>query len=136
MIKRLFVLGFGLLLLGCAVVTAPGGGTSAAPHLEGAVFVAGDGLRLPMREWDAEGTPRAVIVALHGMSDYSNAFDIPARQWAKSGIATLAFDQRGFGAGPNPGLWAGGDVMRADLADAVAAARVRYPDLPVFALGE
>ena len=70
------------------------------------------------------------------MSDYSNSFDVPAKQWAASGIATLAFDQRGFGAGPNPGLWAGSDVMRADFFDFVAAARARYPGLPVFALGE
>ena len=36
----------------------------------------------------------------------------------------------------NPGLWAGADAMRADLDDAVAAARARYPGVPVFALGE
>ena len=80
--------------------------------------------------------PRAVIVALHGMSDYSNAFDAPAKQWEGAGITTLAFDQRGFGSGPNPGLWAGGDVMRADLADAVAAVKAKYPGVPLFALGE
>ncbi|HEY0265870.1 MAG TPA: alpha/beta fold hydrolase, partial [Rhizomicrobium sp.] len=74
--------------------------------------------------------------ALHGMSDYSNAFDMPARVWAKAGITTLAYDQRGFGNSDNPGLWAGADAMRADLNDAVAAARARYPGVPVFALGE
>lgn len=89
-----------------------------------------------MREWDAEGKPRAVILALHGMSDYSNSFDGPAKQWAKSGITTLAFDQRGFGRSPNPGLWAGSDAMRDDLTDFVAAARARYPGVPLFALGE
>jgi alpha-beta hydrolase superfamily lysophospholipase len=106
------------------------------PHVAEDVFVARDGMRLPMRHWDAEGSPRAIILALHGMSDYSNAFAMPAQQWAKSGITTLAFDQRGFGAGPNPGLWAGSEVMRADLADFAAAARARYPGIPVFALGE
>jgi alpha-beta hydrolase superfamily lysophospholipase len=93
-------------------------------------------MTLPMRHWDADGAPKAVIVALHGMSDYSNAFDGPARQWAVLGITTLAFDQRGFGSGPNSGLWAGGDAMRADLTDFVAAARTRYPGVPLFALGE
>ena len=89
-----------------------------------------------MRHWDAEGKPRAIILALHGMSDYSNAFDGPGQQWAKLGITTLAFDQRGFGAGPNPGLWAGSVAMRDDLADFAAAARTRYPGVPLFALGE
>jgi alpha-beta hydrolase superfamily lysophospholipase len=89
-----------------------------------------------MRHWDADGAPRAVIVALHGMSDYSNAFDMPGKVWAKLGITSLAYDQRGFGRGENTGLWVGADIMRADLSDAVAAARARYPGVPVFALGE
>jgi acylglycerol lipase len=98
--------------------------------------VARDGVRLPLRRWDADGAPRAVIVALHGMSDYSNAFDPPAKVWSKLGITTLAYDQRGFGRSDNVGLWAGADVMRTDLDDAVSAARARYPGVPVFALGE
>jgi alpha-beta hydrolase superfamily lysophospholipase len=77
-----------------------------------------------------------VIVALHGMSDYSHAFESPGKFWAARGITTLAYDQRGFGAGPNPGLWAGGAVMRRDLDDFVAAAKARFAGVPVFALGE
>jgi acylglycerol lipase len=123
-------------LTACAAATAPGGGESVPPRLADGYFTARDGLKLPMRQWDADGKPRAVILALHGMSDYSNAFDGPARQWARSGITTLAFDQRGFGAGPNPGLWAGSEAMRADLSDFAAAARIRYPGVPLFALGE
>ena len=99
-------------------------------------ILARDGTRLPLRRWDAEGSPRAVIVALHGMSDYSNAFDMPGKVWAKRGITTIAYDQRGFGLSANPGIWAGSDAMRADLKDALAAARARYPGVPVFALGE
>ncbi len=125
-----------LFLLGCAAVTAPGGGQSVSPVLTGGIFTTRDGLQLPMREWNAEGKPRAVILALHGMSDYSNAFDGPGKQWAKSGITTLAFDQRGFGSEPNTGLWGGNDIMRRDLADFAAAARLRYPRVPVVALGE
>lgn len=103
-------------------------------------FVAGyllarDGVKLPTRVWGPD-RPKAVIVALHGMGDYSNAFAMPADAWAQQGIATLAFDQRGFGASEHPGLWAGGDTMRRDLADALAAARARYPGVPVYALGE
>jgi alpha-beta hydrolase superfamily lysophospholipase len=107
------------------------------PQLSGEFLLARDGTKLPLRHWEAEGEkPRAVIVALHGMSDYSNAFDMPAKVWAKLGIATLAYDQRGFGRSETPGVWAGAVAMRADLADAIAAARSRYPGVPVFALGE
>ncbi len=95
-----------------------------------------DGTHLSSRRWDAEGAPKAVIVAVHGMSDYSNAFDMPGQAWAMQGITTIAYDQRGFGRNANPGVWAGADAMRADLADVVDAARSRYPGVPVFALGE
>lgn len=119
----------------CAPALAPHGLESAAPAIEQDVLVTRDGLRLPMRHWDA-GHPRAVIVALHGMSDYSEAFDLPGPWWAAHGITTYAYDQRGFGLSPNRGLWAGGDLMRQDLDDAIVAARAKNPGVPVYALGE
>lgn len=126
-----------LALLGCAATIAPPGSESVTPHFEDHVLVARDGMRLPLREWDADGeAPRAVIVALHGMSDYSNAFDMPAREWARRGITTLAIDQRGFGKSANPGLWAGSGAMRKDLSDFVLAARARFPGVRIFAAGE
>ncbi len=128
-----------LLLAACAPSfgpPVPPMSNSATPVLADDFIVARDGARLPLRRWQAQGDLRAVIVALHGMSDYSNAFDMPGRYWAKLGITTLAYDQRGFGKSDDPGIWAGADVMRADLDDAVRAARTRYPGVPVFALGE
>jgi acylglycerol lipase len=125
-----------LFLAACAPTFAGRENNAMIPAMEPEFLTARDGVKLPLRQWDAEGTPRAVIVALHGMSDYSNAFDMPGKVWAKLGITTLAYDQRGFGRGENTGLWAGADIMRADLSDAVAAARARYPGVPVFALGE
>jgi len=125
-----------LWLAACAPSFGPPVGSVAVPAVTDDVLVARDGTRLALRRWDAEGKPRAVIVALHGMSDYSNAFDMPGRFWAKEGITTLAYDQRGFGKSDHPGIWAGAEVMRADLDDAIAAARARYPGVPVYALGE
>ena len=101
----------------------------------GEVFLTHDGLRLPLRHWDAP-SPIAIIVALHGMSDYSNAFDMPASWWATKGITTYAYDQRGFGRSPNPGMWPGGAALRGDLTDFVDAARAKHPNTPVYALGE
>lgn len=133
---RRFAVCLFLLLAACAPSFGPPVSGGAMPVVADDAIVARDGTRLPLRRWDAEGHPRAVIVALHGMSDYSNAFDMPGRYWAKLGITTLAYDQRGFGKSEHPGIWAGAAVMRADLDDAVAAARARYPGVPVFALGE
>jgi acylglycerol lipase len=125
-----------LLLAACAPSFGPPVSTGVTPQVADDVLIARDGARLPLRRWDAQGRPRAVIVALHGMSDYSNAFDMPGRFWAQLGITTIAYDQRGFGRNERAGFWAGAEVMRADLDDALAAARARYPGVPVFALGE
>ena len=114
---------------------APRGVASEPPHIAQEFFVTRDGIRLPLREWDAKD-PKAIIVALHGMSDYSEAFDMPGPYWAAHGITTFAYDQRGFGAAPDPGIWGGGTAMRHDLSDFVAVVHARYPALPVYVLGE
>lgn len=119
----------------CVPITAPPGGLSVTPMMEADDFLTRDGLKLPLRRWAAKN-PKAIILALHGMSDYSFAFDMPAPWWAEQGVTTYAYDQRGFGASPNPGLWAGNDLLRADLSDAIHALRTRHPDLPIFVLGE
>ena len=105
------------------------------PAIEGDHYVTRDGLSLGLKHWDVK-QPRAVIIALHGMNDYSNAFAMPAAWWAEHGITTYAYDQRGFGRSPNIGLWAGGDIMRRDLADFVDVVRARHAGKPVYALGE
>ena len=105
----------------------------AAPAAER--YVTRDGLRLGLAHWDAP-SPFAILIALHGMSDYSNAFAMPAPWWADHGISTYAYDQRGFGRSPQPGIWPGNDIMRRDLADFVDVVKARHPGLPVYVLGE
>jgi alpha-beta hydrolase superfamily lysophospholipase len=117
-------------------MTAPPGTVPSVPALSGETLLMRDGLRLPVRRWAPEGQPKAIILALHGMSDYSNAFALPGAEWAGRGILTIAYDQRGFGQAPNPGLWAGEEAMRNDLRDAVAAVRAANPGVPLFVLGE
>ena len=91
---------------------------------------------LPVQRWLPERIePRAIILALHGFNDYANAVDMPASFWAKNGIATYAYDQRGFGGAPNRGYWAGTRTMTADLRDAVQAIRQRHSGTPLFLLG-
>ena len=134
-IKVLFLLA-SLGLAGCASPPAPLGHENVTPHLEGEFFVARDGVRLPISQWSTKDAPRAVIIGLHGMSDYANAFAIPAKLWAERGITTIAYDQRGFGRGPLPGSWAGEAIMQNDLYDFAVAVRARFPGIPVYALGE
>jgi acylglycerol lipase len=119
----------------CAPELAPHGISSSAPTIADNVFTTRDGLHLPLRHWDAQ-KPQAVFVALHGMSDYSQAFDLPGPWWAAHGISVYAYDQRGFGAAPNTGLWGGERAMRDDLDDCIEAVRAKFPGIPVYALGE
>lgn len=95
-----------------------------------------DGVTLPLRRWLPVGKPRAVILALHGFNDYSNAFAMPAESWARAGIATYAYDQRGFGAAPSAGYWVGDGELIEDLKTAAALLRARYPGTPFYLLGE
>jgi alpha-beta hydrolase superfamily lysophospholipase len=99
-------------------------------------FIAADGVALPLRAWLPEGRPSAVVLALHGLNDYSNAFALPAPGFLAQGIAVYAFDQRGFGAAPPRGRWAGDRTMVADAILATRLLRERYPDIPLYLLGE
>lgn len=126
-----------LFLGACAVpLTYPAGPRVEAPHFLDDWFVAADGIRLTTRHWLPEGRPRAIVVALHGFNDYSNFFAAPGAWLAERGIASYAYDQRGFGDGPDHGLWAGAETYARDLADFVDLIRRRNPGLPVYVLGE
>jgi acylglycerol lipase len=114
----------------------PAAAASAPARFTDREFIADDGTRLPLRKWLPRDEVKAVILALHGFGDYSNAFAMPAQIWAVRGIATYAFDQRGFGGAPGRGLWAGEAWL---AADAVAASRIlrrTYPGRPLYLLGE
>lgn len=137
-----------LLLAGCApdagseirFAAAPPPPAAAeatvAPHFSDGFFVAEDGVRLPLRRWLPAGGTKAVILALHGFGDYSRAFAIPAPLWATRGIATYAFDQRGFGGAPRHGLWAGETRLGIDAIEASRILRQLYPGRPLYLLGE
>jgi acylglycerol lipase len=135
------VLTLALLLLSACAPTlqraAPPDAAFAGPRLEDHVFVSFDGARLGLTRWDAlGGPPRAVIVGVHGMNDYANAFHLAAADWARRGITTLAFDQRGFGRSPGRGIWAPDSLKVEDLRTIVALARAKYPGAIIAVAGE
>src|SRR5438067_389533 len=99
-------------------------------------FIAADGVSLPLRKWLPQGAVKAVILALHGFNDYSNAFAIPGALWAEHGIATYAYDQRGFGGTPMRGAWAGSARLAGDAVTAIRLLRGTYPGRPIYLLGE
>jgi alpha-beta hydrolase superfamily lysophospholipase len=99
-------------------------------------IAADDGVRLPLRSWLPKGEVRATIVALHGMNDYSRGFEDLGTALAWRGIATYAYDQRGFGEAPFRGRWAGRRALAQDLATATRFLKAMHPGLPLYCLGE
>jgi alpha-beta hydrolase superfamily lysophospholipase len=149
--RRKWLLGaLGMLLLGGACVAAGGPGPEfanvtprraaieavTAPRFTENAFIAGDGAQLPLRKWLPHGPPKAVILALHGFGDYSHAFEEPGKRWAARGIATYAYDQRGFGGAPGRGAWPGQGKLAVDAISATRILRQAYPGRPLYLLGE
>jgi acylglycerol lipase len=140
--RSLFLLLPALLLLvgACAPRLQPSGGSLVTPAIVAGPpdhWQASDGRVLPLRRWlPRDGAPKAMILAIHGFNDYSNAFVEAAEWWAAQGIATYAPDQRGFGRAPYPGFWAGENRLADDALELSAVLRQQHPDLPVYWLGE
>jgi len=134
----LVLVGVGLMLSGCTATFQPMGAPVAQPRLTDNGIHTADGFELPLRRWLPEdGTPvQAVVVALHGYNDYSNAFDGAGRSFAARGIATYAYDQRGFGATRDRGIWPGTPTLVADMNTAVDQVRARHPGVPLYLMGE
>lgn len=112
--------------------TTPAPVLAATPH----VFDLPGGGRLSARVW-ASPQPRHIVLGVHGFNDYSKAFEPLAQHLAGELQATVyAYDQRGFGANPQPGLWPGADTLLADLRHIAAHLRQRHPGLPLTVVGE
>ena len=130
-----------LSLSACAPRVAPPGPGPTTPQLLDSQFQTSDGLNLPVRKWTPETDPTGVVLAVHGFNDYSKSFDVvPSAPGvgpilAAQGYVVFAYDQRGFGEAPHPGLWPGKDVLTADFADFIHILDQTYPTLPVYALG-
>lgn len=107
-----------------------------SPPAKPSVFKLPSGLTLAARVW-ASPQPRQIVLGVHGFNDYSKAFEPLAQHLVAELQATVyAYDQRGFGANPEPGIWPGSEALLADLRHIAAQLRDRHPDLPLTVVGE
>jgi alpha-beta hydrolase superfamily lysophospholipase len=137
--KRIFVISLLVqLLIGCAhpYLSKPAPFSSAQPLLQATHAVMQDGYRLPLSIWRATGEPRAILLALHGLNEHRQAFDSSGAYLAKRGITLLAYDQRGFGETEGRGYWHGVERLTGDLHTLIDLLHQRYPQLPLYLLGE
>ena len=106
------------------------------PVVTDGVFTMADGARLPYRQWLPAGDPGVVVLALHGIDDSRDAWEMPAPLLAAQGIAVIAPDERGFGATPGRGYWPGAAQMVADARAMARDVRQRYPKAKLYLMGE
>ncbi len=107
-----------------------------SPALSNEFFIAADGEKLPVRSWLPKRKPKAIVVALHGFNDYSNGFVSAGTYFKKRGIATYAYDQRGFGETSQIGVWGGEENLKRDAIAFVQTIHSRNPKTPIFLMGE
>lgn len=139
-IARLARLAGLLLPLLCAACANPtlqdSGQERVPPRLTATAAIMEDGYRLPLRRWGNEDGAVAMLLAIHGFNDYSNAFAGLGTRLAARGFLIYAFDQRGFGNTAQRGRWAGTKRMTRDLRHVAELLRRRHPGLPLSVLGE
>ncbi|MCA8889195.1 MAG: alpha/beta fold hydrolase, partial [Parvularculaceae bacterium] len=118
-----------------ACVSFPDAPASMAPaRVDASRIITSDGASLGLRVTPAPHE-RAIIIAVHGMNDYSNAFAQAAAYWASNGITTYAYDQRGFGDSDQFGRWPGAPTLIRDLNETIKAVHAKSPDTPVILVG-
>jgi alpha-beta hydrolase superfamily lysophospholipase len=130
-----------LVLAGCAPRVQEIGPPVDQPSFSDTVFHTADGVDLPVRTWvqwhgDAARKPLGIILALHGFNDHSGGLALPGSGLSRRGFRVYAYDQRGFGKTPQRGIWPGTEQLIGDLKAAVRLLKQRFPDLPIYLLGE
>jgi len=134
---RLAALLLPILLAACAPRLQEIGPPVDTPRLEQTAIHMPDGIGLPLRQWLPWDRPtEAAILGLHGFNDYSKGLAAVGKGMARRGFAFYAYDQRGFGASPQHGIWPGETQLIADLRVAARLVKARHPNLPLFLLGE
>lgn len=104
-------------------------------------FISFDGAKLGLTVWKAKGSqqeikePKYVVVGVHGMNDYANAFEYAGPYWAERGVTTYAYDQRGFGRSYARGLWPHEELMREDLRIITKLVRKKHPNAILAVVG-
>ena len=114
----------------------PSNGDQNSPRLKNTFARMEDGYRLPLMRWQAIGDTRAVVLSLHGLNDYSFAFDSLGHYLSSLDITVIAYDQRGFGRTDAAGVWHGSERLSADLVTMTGLLREHYGNVPLYLLGE
>lgn len=94
------------------------------------------GMRIFLRSWQPAGAPKAIVAICHGVNSHGGQYQWAAEQLTAAGYAVYAHDLRGRGQSDGERFYVD-DVLEyvADVHGAIAIAKQRQPNLPVFLLG-
>lgn len=112
------------------------GSTSSIP-MKQEQFESVGGCRIFSRSWRPEtGSPRGVVVLVHGFNSHSGYYTWVAEQFVAHGLAVYALDLRGRGQSDGERFFVQKfDDYVSDVDGMVQIAKSREPGLPVFLLG-
>ena len=100
------------------------------------VVRARDGLELRTYQWPAVGVPRAHLLLVHCIAEHAGRYGHVGTQLANAGIATHAYDQRGFGrSGGHRAYVDRWSQFHDDVEDRLAEVRSAAGGLPVILYG-
>jgi len=94
------------------------------------------GLKIFVRSWAPESSPRAAIIVCHGVNAHGGQYVWAAEQFVAAGFAVFALDLRGRGRSEGERFYVE-DIADyvSDVANTIALAKSRHPGLPVYLLG-
>lgn len=106
-----------------------------------------DAIKLPTYQWMPKSEPKAIVIAVHGLTLHGRRYTVLARTFAVNGIGTIAFDMRGFGRchfdEGNKFSTKTDNKKKVDLEKSYAEleqlaqiVKQKYPNIPLVALGE
>jgi alpha-beta hydrolase superfamily lysophospholipase len=94
------------------------------------------GLRIFTRSWRPAGTPKGVVVIVHGFNSHSGYYGAVAEHLVADNLAVHALDLRGRGKSDGERFYVQAfSEYVGDVALVVQRAKARDPGLPVFLLG-
>jgi alpha-beta hydrolase superfamily lysophospholipase len=99
-------------------------------------FESAGGLQMFFRSWRPATQPRGVVVIVPGFNSHSGYYGWAAEQLVAGGLSVYAVDLRGRGRSDGERFYVEkfSDYV-SDVANMVALAKSREPDLPLFLLG-
>jgi acylglycerol lipase len=134
---KLFLFIVAILISGCSAHISEVNRKTQEPKLSNNHFVTSDGSALPYLMWGPRTKPKSIILGIHSFGDFSKAYELIGKYFASRGVALWTYDQRGFGASPNKGIWAGTQTLVQDMEEfAVLVQKTAGQEVPIVMLGE